>query len=77
PQQTDTAFEHGVDFVGVDVADPRAAAQAFTRRVRVHDLLVADDDGAVASGFRVDALRGRSMSGRQAPSGADEPVVEP
>jgi len=55
-QQVDASMGGKVAFVGVDVADPRAAAAAFARRLGVRYPLLDDADGTVAAAYRVSSL---------------------
>jgi cytochrome oxidase Cu insertion factor (SCO1/SenC/PrrC family)/thiol-disulfide isomerase/thioredoxin len=55
-QQVSSDFDHKVDIVGIDVADPRSSSLSFARRLGVRYPLLADQNGATAAGYRVDAL---------------------
>ena len=63
-QRVDNSFGGRVDFVGVDVADPRQAAASFARRAGVRYPLLADRNGTVASSYRVDGLPVTFIVGR-------------
>lgn len=54
-EQVDRDFSGKVNFVGVDVADPRHAT-AFARKLGVRYPLLSDADGTAAAAYRVDAL---------------------
>ncbi len=55
-EQVQKDFPGQIHVVGVDVADPRAAAAAFARRLGVAYPLLADPEGVIAAEYRVAAL---------------------
>lgn len=55
-EKTDKAFAGHVNFVGVDVSDPRSAGAAFARRLGVTYPLLDDHDGTTAADYRVPTL---------------------
>lgn len=55
-QRVDSDFKGKVNFVGVDVADPRSSAASFARTLGVRYPLLDDPGGQVAADYRVDAL---------------------
>jgi cytochrome oxidase Cu insertion factor (SCO1/SenC/PrrC family)/peroxiredoxin len=63
-QRVDDRFGGRVEFVGIDVADPRQAAASFARRAGVRYALLADRNGTVASSYRVEGLPVTFIVGR-------------